>query len=116
MSKGYKLKRTVSSGSAADLDDVWALKHALRQEGFYPEVAREITPFPDRDLFRAIKQFQRQNGLRVDGIAKPGGETEHTLQHQLHAVAKFRCVHCKAWHGGLYSPSVCTDCWGKGYR
>lgn len=113
MSKGYKLKSTVSSQSAADPDDVWLLKNALRQEGSYSEPTKEISPFPDSDLFEAIKRFQRKKRLRVDGVVKPGGETERELQQQLHAVAKFRCILCKAWHGGLYSPHICWQCWHK---
>ena len=113
MTRGYKLKSIIASESAADPDDVWALKHALRQDGFYSEPNQGITPFPDRNLFEAIKQFQTRKGLLVDGVVKPGGETERELQKQLLAVAKFRCILCKAWHGGLYSPHICWQCWNK---
>jgi hypothetical protein len=113
MTTGYKLKSIVSANSAVNSDDVWVLKQALRQEGYYSEPVNEITPFPDRELFKAIKRFQSDTGLRVDGVVKPGGETERKIQEQLKAVAKFRCIICNAWHGGLYSPHICWQCWEK---
>jgi hypothetical protein len=46
----------------------------------------------------------------------PGGKTEGQLRPLLLAVATHRCVHCKAWHAGVFSPKVCSDCWTKGLR
>ena len=116
MSKDYKLKESVGSSSQVNLDDVWVLKKALRQEGLYVEPAHGMTPYPDEALFTAIKSYQSRNGLRVDGVVAPGGETEEEMQPLLLSVATMRCVVCKAWHGGLHSPRICADCWGKGYR
>jgi hypothetical protein len=116
MAKDYKLKGTVASGNDVDPDDVWVLKHALHKNGFYAAPSRGITPYPDANLFNAIKQYQAQQGLRADAIVAPGGKTENHLRPLLLAVATHRCVHCKAWHGGLFSPKVCADCWSKGYR
>jgi hypothetical protein len=116
MAKGYRLKGTVSSGNNVDPDDVWVLKHALHRNGFYSTPSDGITPYPDSNLFDAIKQFQAENGLRADGVVAPGGKTEGHMRPLLLVVATHRCVHCKAWHGGLFSPRVCADCWGKGFR
>ena len=113
MSKDYKLKRSVGPGYESDPDDVWLLKQALHGEGLYTEPSHGMTPYPDNDLFAAIKKFQSREGLRVDGVAKPGGETEQHLQKQLQAAAVFRCIICNAWHGGLYSPLICHNCWKK---
>jgi len=113
LSKEYRLKRGVGPGYETDPDNVWLLKHALREEGLYAEPDHGMTPFPDSNLFNAIKEFQARNGLRADGIAKPGGETELRLRKQLHAVATFKCILCDAWHGGLYSPLICHNCWVK---
>ena len=113
MAGDYKLKRGVGLGYDADLDDVWMLKHALRQDGYYTDTSDGLTPFPDDGLFEAIKKFQSRKGLQVDGVVKPGGETERNLRQQLLSVAKFRCILCGAWHGGLYSPHICWQCWKK---
>jgi len=113
LKKSYALKRSIGPGYESNPDDVWILKHALRREGLYPESKHGTTPYPDSDLFAALKEFQARNGLRVDGVVKPGGETERQLREQMQAVATFRCILCSAWHGGLYSPKICHDCWKK---
>src|SRR3546814_9478483 len=100
----------------SDPDDVVVLKHALQRHGFYSTPRDGITPYPDSDLFDAIKQFQVQNELRADGVVAPGGKTEDHMRPLLLAVATHRCVHCKAWHGGIFSPRVCWQCWDKGLR
>jgi peptidoglycan hydrolase-like protein with peptidoglycan-binding domain len=38
-----------------------------------------LTRFPDASLYDGIKSFQRDTGLKVDGIAKPDGPTIQTL-------------------------------------
>lgn len=116
MAKDYKLKNTVGAQHEVDPDDVWVVKQALRQNGFYAEPSHGMTPYPDSSLFDAIKQFQSQNGLLADGIVKAGGKTELRMRPLMLAVATHKCVHCGAWHGGVYSPRVCWQCWHKGYR
>lgn len=116
MAKGYRLRGKVGPGHNVDPDDVWALKLALHQNGFYVTPNHGITPYPDANLFDAVKKFQAQNGLRADGVVAPGGKTEGQLRPLLLAVATHRCVHCKAWHAGVFSPKVCSDCWTKGLR
>ncbi|MDX1739023.1 MAG: peptidoglycan-binding domain-containing protein, partial [Alphaproteobacteria bacterium] len=47
--------------------------------GYYKLPPHGISPYPDKPLFSAIKHFQADNNLKVDGIMKPGGETENAL-------------------------------------
>lgn len=39
----------------------------------------ENAPYIDRALALAIEGYQRDRGLRRDGVLEPGGETECTL-------------------------------------
>lgn len=112
----YKLKSPVRPDSNANLDDVLIIKKALVSAGHYKAPKHGLTPFPDAELFRGIQEFQRTSGLSVDGIVKPGGETERQLEDLFVRSPVFRCVHCGASHGGVYSPSVCSQCWDKGLR
>jgi hypothetical protein len=114
--KEYKLKNTIGSHHEVDPDDVWVVKQALRREGLYSEPSHGITPYPDGALVDAIKEFQSRNGLRADGVIKPGGETELRMRPLLLAAATHKCMYCGAWHGGVYAPNVCWQCWHKGYR
>ena len=116
MAKDYKLKNSVGSQHEVDPDDVWVVKQALRRNGIYAEPSHGMTPYPDSNLFDAIKQFQSQNGLRADGVVKAGGKTELQMRPLLLAVATHKCVYCGVWRGGVYSPRVCWQCWHKGYR
>ena len=42
-----------------------------------------MTPYPDVQLFDGIQAYQRKNKLRVDGVMKPGGETESMMNQHL---------------------------------
>jgi len=64
-----------------------AAKTALRVLGHYQTPSYGMTPYPDNQMFDAIKGFQRQRGLRVDGIMKPGGETEATMSKATNSAA-----------------------------
>lgn len=50
---------------------------------YQPLPGTEPGAFVDNDLFRGIKAFQRDHGLKVDGFMRPGGETETTLNAAL---------------------------------
>lgn len=45
---------------------------------FWPDV-----PWADDELFEGLKNFQRKNGLAVDGIMKPDGPTQSLLGRRL---------------------------------
>lgn len=75
-----------------------------------------MTEYPDQQLFEAIRQFQRDNGLRVDGMMRPDGETERHILNQDEVAMTYWYSVCGAPHGGVYSPNICWQCWNKGYR
>lgn len=77
------LKATLASNSAADEDDVVSVKTSLKRLGYYEEPDYGLTPYPDRPLFTAIRSFQKDNDLDVDGVMKPAGPTELKLAEAL---------------------------------
>ncbi len=42
-----------------------------------------MTPYPDEPMFDGIKAYQKANRLRVDGVMKPGGETEQSMNKRV---------------------------------
>lgn len=70
------LKRPLAADSPADEEDGLAVKKDLRRSGYYDEPDYGLTPYPDKPLFEGIRAFQKDNKLTVDGVMKPGDETE----------------------------------------
>lgn len=75
----FQLKRPLKRDANADLNDVFKVKSALNDLGHYEAPDWGVTPYPDNELFKGIKSFQRTHGLKIDGIMNPGGETQQTL-------------------------------------
>jgi hypothetical protein len=73
------LKKTVAENSPANPDDVIITKRFLERLGDYEVPEWGLGDFTDDGLFKGIKRFQAANGLEVDGVMKPGGETEQAL-------------------------------------
>lgn len=80
MNKAYHLHARISENAAAHSQDVLATKALLQQHGLYKTPDWGVSAYPDRALFEAIRAFQKSQGLRVDGIMKPQGETEAAMQ------------------------------------
>lgn len=116
MKKPYRLKTTIGETYKVDLEDIWATKQNLKTQGFYKEPDHGMTPYPDRDLFDAIRDFQSAKDLRVDGIMKPDGETEREVLKGADLASMTKRRHCPAIYGGVYHPFVCSACYSKGYR
>jgi hypothetical protein len=87
MTRTFKLNHTIAENVNSKPKDVLSAKRYLYDMGFYEPPQWGLTEFPDRALIDAIRDFQRANGLRVDGVMKPGGESEETIQ-QIHARAR----------------------------
>lgn len=80
MNKAYHLHAPISENAAAQSHDVLATKALLQQHGLYEAPDWGVSAYPDRALFEAIRAFQKSQGLRVDGVMKPEGETEAAMQ------------------------------------
>lgn len=59
------------------------MKSALGALGHYETPDWGLSQFPDSALFKAIQDFQRKHGLKVDGVMQPGGPTETSLRARL---------------------------------
>ncbi|PHS75216.1 MAG: hypothetical protein COB59_11700 [Rhodospirillaceae bacterium] len=81
------LNSTLSANSAANEEDVIATKIFLRNQGHYIPPEWGISQFPDQAMFDSIREFQKSQGLKVDGVMKPEGETETAIKE--HALARF---------------------------
>ena len=67
---------------AADVMWVQAALHALGR--YNPQ--REVLPFINHNLLRAIREYQRDCGLKSDGQMTPAGETEKTMSVELSRI------------------------------
>lgn len=75
----FSVGNTISQSSNTQPDDVLRTKTALAQTGDYKVPDFGITDIPDMGMIDGLKKFQQKNGLKVDGIMKPGGPTEAKL-------------------------------------
>jgi len=82
----FNLNRTVSRAVSTDPDDILKLKTTLSGLGHYRVPKWGITPYPDSGLFDAVEDFQKQSKLKVDGVLKPGGPTQKTINQTINQV------------------------------
>ena len=76
LNKFFSVGNTISQSSNTQPDDVLKTKSALAQTGDYKVPDFGITDIPDMGMIDGLKKFQQKNGLKVDGVMKPGGPTE----------------------------------------
>jgi len=75
-----ELNRPFAANGKVDEFDVRQMKKALNRLGYYqPYEETGITGIPDAGLFNALKSFQKDQGLRPTGTAKPDDETIEKL-------------------------------------
>ncbi|MDH5723020.1 MAG: peptidoglycan-binding protein, partial [Alphaproteobacteria bacterium] len=81
----FELFRTVGNNRENRTEDVFAVKDALSDFGFFDFGSNKAEPhgISTRELYEGIRDFQKENGLLVDGILKPKGETESALRQRL---------------------------------
>jgi len=80
----FSLNGPISESANTEPDDVVKTKQALNAVGAYPEPKNgAFSGIPDRHVINGLKQVQRQNGLKEDGIMKPKGPTEQVLNKKL---------------------------------
>ncbi len=61
------------------MDDTLRAKKTFGGLGYYKTPSYGLTKYPDEPLFKGIESFQKDHGLRKDGVMKPGGETANKL-------------------------------------
>lgn len=75
-----KLKQPFASNGEVDDYDVRQMKKMLNRLGYYtPYDKTGITGIPDAEVFQALKEFQRDNGLPPTGEARPSDDTVQAL-------------------------------------
>ncbi|WP_417793009.1 peptidoglycan-binding domain-containing protein [Terasakiella pusilla] len=79
----FNVGSTVSPSSNIKPDDILKTKSALNAVGSYKVPEFGITDIPDTGMIDGLKAFQANNGLKVDGVMKPGGPTENALGQTL---------------------------------
>lgn len=74
---GSFLKRPLGNNLDNDQNDVLQARKRLKKAGY--EAGEQDRPYMDAPLEKAIRSFQKDKGLYVDGYMEPGGETEQAF-------------------------------------
>lgn len=78
------LRAALSPDHLAEPDDILDTKKTLMALGYYrPLDGDPPGAWVDSDLFSGIRQFQRDNGLKVDALLRPEGPTERAMNAAL---------------------------------
>ncbi|CAA6603920.1 conserved hypothetical protein [Rhodospirillaceae bacterium LM-1] len=73
----FQIRKVIGDDYNVDPDDTLNTKQALNRLGYYaPPQSYGMTPYPDRLMFNSLKAFQKDMGLKIDGLMRPGGPTE----------------------------------------
>ncbi|MCR6629232.1 MAG: peptidoglycan-binding protein [Magnetospirillum sp.] len=85
----FSLNKAMGTNYTVDPGDIVSTKTALNQLGYYDVPPhRGIDDWTDDAMFNGIKAFQKDNGLKVDGLMRPGGPTEQAINTGLAENAK----------------------------
>lgn len=84
----FRLKQSIGEEYNMNLDDSLKTKKALADLGHMEVPDHGLTEFPDRSMIEGVKSFQRDQGLKEDGIIKPDGPTIRRLNETLAAKQK----------------------------
>ncbi|MFA6019998.1 MAG: peptidoglycan-binding domain-containing protein [Rhodospirillales bacterium] len=102
----FSIKKTIGDDYNVDLDDSLATKQALNRLGYYtPPQSYGMVPYPERLMFDSLKAFQKDEGLRVDGLMRPGGPTEAQIGYRL-AQAEGKTPHAPEENAGRNMPVI----------
>lgn len=83
------IRARVGNGMENRREDVRAIQRSRGALGLMPEDRFDDPPgFIDERTDDALRSFQKRQGLRVDGWAGPGGETERALHEALAEVVR----------------------------
>ncbi|WP_173976545.1 peptidoglycan-binding domain-containing protein [Magnetospirillum sp. LM-5] len=120
----FKLKDPMGTNYRVDPGDIMNTKRALNHLGYYDVPPhRGIDDWTDDAMFNGIRSFQKDNGLKVDALMRPGGPTEGAINARLGGLPggeddperspSYTCTRCGALHGGVFSPTLCFNCVNK---
>lgn len=76
----FAIRKPIGVSYNLDEDDVLKTKSALSALGHYKKPKTGITPWADTQMFKGLKSFQKEEGLKVDGLMKPKGPTEKAIR------------------------------------
>lgn len=79
------LKSGLGPNVETDDADIVVIKRSLKRLGHYRPLESKLSGDMDRGLLSAIKSFQGERRLRVDGIIEPNGETATEIGRLLSA-------------------------------
>ena len=82
------LEKAVRPLAPNNLDDINAVRGAMEKFGDYKGVPAGFyeRSFMDKPLEQSIKNYQKENGLTVDGILNPKGETENSINQMFRSL------------------------------
>lgn len=78
-----------------DDDDVITLKNFLRPLGFGR--SSPATCFADQEFLDDIRRYQKDRGLKVDGVVAPDGETSRSIAHDFGEKTRLLSEEIKTW-------------------
>lgn len=83
--QAFKLHGSVGgSGTENHRPDVAQVETFLNRAGYYKPLTEDgPTGWHNSELDRSVRKFQKDNGLAVDGVLKPGGPTITALQGRI---------------------------------
>ena len=82
----FEMKTTLAQNANTDVEDQANIKTAMTALGYYDDSETGLSPYADTKLFHAVKDFQKDNDLKIDGIIKPDGPTQRTIKEKLQAI------------------------------
>lgn len=94
-------------------DDVINAKKFLGLFG-YGRGAAGASCFADQEFIDDIRRFQKDNGLKVDGVIAPGGETEQALGKQLTEKTRLLAEEPALLSEDVHGWQDMDDSWGEG--
>jgi hypothetical protein len=79
----FELKGKIARNVSVDPEDSANVKFALTSLGYYNDDKSGLSPYADDQLFTAVKSFQKENDLKVDGVLNVNGPTQAKIKDKL---------------------------------
>jgi len=79
----FQINQPISADRRVQPEDILRTKQALNRLGYYKSQYGLDGGWVDNDMFSGIRQLQKDNGLKVDGIINPDGATQIKINQLL---------------------------------